>query len=82
MTPGFVFCVYCQSGSVDVVGWDPDAAVAHMRCSGCGHQARVPGFTIGRPYPNESEEAAAAIPRLVTLAALDMAIPPGKRGVG
>lgn len=42
-----VFCAKCQSNRVDVARWR-DAETAVFRCSSCGHEGEVSGFTIGR----------------------------------
>lgn len=78
----FIFCLYCQSNQVDVRGWEPGFDLAIIRCTSCDHEAKIEGFTLGRPYPSDFDPVAAALPRLVELAALDMATPPGKAGVG
>lgn len=37
-----IFCTRCKSNRVDV------SSNARFRCSSCGHEAVVDGFTIGR----------------------------------
>lgn len=44
-----VFCGRCCSGLVDVRFWQTEVT-AVFRCTGCGHESVVEGFTIGRAY--------------------------------
>ena len=62
-----VFCAKCHSNRVDVARWR-DAETAVFRCSSCGHEGEVSGFTIGRAT------RAAVGPALVE-AVQDMALP-------
>ncbi|WP_434042264.1 MULTISPECIES: hypothetical protein [Sorangium] len=54
-TPAIVFCAGCGSSAVDVVR-RAAPGVPVLRCYGCGHEANVPGFTVGRFYGEGAEE--------------------------
>jgi ribosomal protein S27E len=56
-----VLCSSCGSHLVDVRGWRT-LDVAVLRCSACGHESTVSGFTVGRVYQgDESAMVAEAI---------------------
>jgi predicted RNA-binding Zn-ribbon protein involved in translation (DUF1610 family) len=42
-----VFCRQCGSSNVDIRGWE-DENTAIFRCSDCGNESLVTGFTTGR----------------------------------
>lgn len=86
MSAAIIFCIECQTSSVDVISWErhPAYRIATFRCHLCGHEAQVRGFTIGRPYLAESDPASPHVARIVELivelAQLDMALPHEKKG--
>lgn len=64
---GVVFCAKCHSNRVDVLRWE-SGGTSVFRCSACGHEGQVHGFTIGRAFGPD------AGPMLV-MAVQDMALP-------
>ncbi|WP_437948688.1 hypothetical protein WME98_50090 [Sorangium sp. So ce296] len=72
-TPAIVFCSGCGSSAVDVVRW-ASPSVPVLRCAGCGHEAHVPGFTVGRFYGDGAAE-------VLRSARVDAAVYRGSRGV-
>lgn len=62
-----VLCAQCGSHQVDVNGWVSQQRCV-FRCSACGHQATVSGFTVGRIWTKNE-------PALVRAAIEDVAMP-------
>lgn len=60
-----IFCLRCGSHNVDVNSWR-DRQTAEIRCSGCGNEQQLRGFTLGRTNLPEN---------LLLQAAGDIALP-------
>ncbi len=53
ITTGVLFCTYCGSQLIDVVGWKtPEEAV--IQCCNCEYTSTINGFTIGRCHVSEN----------------------------
>ncbi|WP_437591517.1 hypothetical protein [Sorangium sp. So ce1000] len=53
--PTIIFCSGCGSGAVDIVR-RAAPGVPVLRCDGCGHEAHVPGFVLGRYHGEHADE--------------------------
>jgi hypothetical protein len=60
-----IFCMSCASPVIDVSMWH-DNRTPGLKCSSCGHEGTLSGFTLGRPLAAdlgailETEDAAAS----------------------
>jgi hypothetical protein len=60
-----IFCMSCASPVIDVSTWR-DNRTTVIKCSSCGHEGTLTGFTLGRPSGAdlaailETEDAAAS----------------------
>lgn len=79
----FIFCIRCSGTAIDVIGWGQGEArrTATIRCSDCGNEDHIKGFTLGRvQFDLEDEKDRALLPALndlLDMAKGDIALPRG-----